>query len=83
MPVVYVTRYTIQTSKDASKFIQSVVEKLLFFFVRLEIRIFLQKAYKSAFLVRFWCFSDLTHMPLAEFLGCMVTLEMTGMQPDS
>ena len=43
MPVVYVTHYTIQTSKDASNLVQSVVEKLLYF-VRLEIRIFLQKA---------------------------------------
>ena len=31
MPVVYVTRYTLQTSKDASNLIQSVVENLLHF----------------------------------------------------
>ena len=31
MPVVYVICYTLQTSKDASNLIQSVVEKLLYF----------------------------------------------------
>ena len=31
MPVVYVTCYTLQTSKDASNLSQSVVEKLLCF----------------------------------------------------
>ena len=33
MPVVYVTCYTLQTSKDASNLIQSVVEKLLYFVI--------------------------------------------------
>ena len=33
MPVVYVTRYTLQTSKDGSNLIQSVVEKLLYFVI--------------------------------------------------
>ena len=65
MPVVYVTRYTLQTSKDTSNLIQSVVEKLLHF-VRLRISI-------SG---KVWCFSDLTHLPLEEFLGYMVMLEM-------
>ena len=49
MPVVNLTRYMLQTSKDAWNLIQSVVEKLLYFVTR----IFLQKANKSAFLVRF------------------------------
>ena len=31
MPVVYVTRYMLETSKDDSNLIQSVVEKLLYF----------------------------------------------------
>ena len=33
MPVVHVTCYTLQTSKDASNLIQSVVEKLLYFVI--------------------------------------------------
>ena len=33
MPVVYVTRYMLQTSKDAFNLIQSVVEKLLYFVI--------------------------------------------------
>ena len=26
-----------------------------------------------------WCFLDLTHLPMEEFLGCLVTVEMPGM----
>ena len=43
----------------------------------------MQKAYKSAFLVRFDVSLILAHLPLEEFLGCMVTVEMQRMQPNS
>ena len=58
-------------SSEASDLNQSVVEELLPYK--------LESSGRRPISGEVWCFFDTTHLPLEQFLGCMVTVEMTRM----